>query len=63
MVPVDLSSAGPVTWEGAISVEGLPDDGGGGSMYTAWRLDHTKLTEFAPTPGQVRAWRGRQWAE
>ena len=47
MQGVDLSAAGPVAWEGAMSVEQQ------GATYTAWRIDHSKVDLFAPTAGQA----------
>jgi hypothetical protein len=37
-----------VAWEGAISVEALPD-----GSRSAWRLKHTEQGVFAPLPGQA----------
>lgn len=49
MQNVDLSPAGPVAWEGAMSVEASDD----GETYSAWRIDHLRKDLFAPTLGQA----------
>jgi hypothetical protein len=48
-VPVDLCDEERAAWEGAISVEQLPD-----GTCSAWRLPHNLArTHFAPLPGQL----------
>ena len=48
MQVIDLSPSGAVAWEGAVSVEALPD-----GSRTAWRIPHDRAELFAPLPGQA----------